>query len=261
MALSLASISKGRALKAPRIVLLGVEKIGKSTFAGGAENPVFIPIKGEEGIDDLDVAKFPTARSYADVLEAIRVLYQEEHDHKTVVIDSASTLERLVWEQTCANAGVPSIERVGGGFGKGYVEALKLWQELMDGLDALREERGMATIIIGHVKVKVFNDPLADPYDTYLFDVQEKASNALFRWADSILFANVKTIVNKQDAGFNKKASRATSTNERKIYTQKRPAHPGGGRGAYGQLPYEIPMNWQEFMAEVTKASQAAPAA
>lgn len=260
MSFSLESISKGRAVKAPRIVLLGVEKIGKSTLASGADNPIFIPIKGETGLDDLDVAKFPTAQTYADVIDAIRVLYQEDHDYKTVVIDSASTLERLVWEQTCQTAKVPSIERVGGGFGKGYVEALKLWQELMDGLDAIRDEKNMACIIVGHVKVKVFNDPLADPYDTYLFDVNDKASNAMFRWADSILFGNVKTIVNKHDAGFNKSTARATSTNQRMLYTQKRPAHPGGGRGPYGRLPYEIPMDWQEFMAEVAKASQDAPA-
>ena len=32
MALSLANISKGTQMRAPRILVLGVEKIGKSTF-------------------------------------------------------------------------------------------------------------------------------------------------------------------------------------------------------------------------------------
>lgn len=254
MAFSLESISKGRAIKSPRILLLGVEKIGKSTFAAGSDNPIFIPIKGEEGIDDLDVSRFPVARSYDDVLESFRVLYSDAHGYKTVVIDSASTLEPMVWDQTCRMAnGAESIERVNGGFSKGYIEALKYWREIMDGLDALRDERGMGSILIGHVKVKPFNDPLADPYDTYLFDINQHASNALVRWADSILFCNRKTIVKTTDAGFNKKASRGTGTDARVLYTQKRPAHLGGGRGVYGRLPYELPLDWAKFMEAAIK--------
>lgn len=256
MALSLESISKGRAIKSPRIVLLGPEKVGKSSFAGGSENPIFIPIKGEEGVDDLDVAKFPVAKTYDDVMDSFRVLYSEDHDYKTVVIDSASTLEPLVWEQTMKATGAESIERVNGGFGKGYVEALKYWRDIMDGLDALRDERGMTSIIIGHVKVKPFNDPLADPYDTYIFDVQDKAQSAIFRWADSILFCNRKTVVKTSETGFNKKTSRGFGNDSRMLCTQKRPGHPGGGRGVYGRLPYEMPLAWDSFRKEVTKASE-----
>ena len=100
MAFNLDSISKGKAVRAPRIVLLGVEKIGKSTFASQSDDAIFIPIKGEEGADDLDVAKFPTAKAHADVLQAIGTLYSEDHDYKTVVLDSASTLEPLIWGAT-----------------------------------------------------------------------------------------------------------------------------------------------------------------
>lgn len=253
MALSLASISKGRAIKSPRVILLGVEKVGKSTLAGDSDNPIFIPIKGETGIDDLDVPKFPVAQSYEDVLESFRVLYQEPHDYKTAVIDSASTLEPLVWDMTCRGAGAESIERVNGGFGKGYVEALKYWREIMDGLDALRDERGMGCILIGHVTTKVFNDPLSDPYDTYLFDVQAKAQSALYRWADAIWFCNRKTVVKTTEAGFNKKANRGTGTDTRILFTQKRPGHPGGGRGVYGRLPYELPLDWGSLRQAIAK--------
>jgi hypothetical protein len=258
MALSLESISKGRARKAPRIVLLGVEKVGKSTFAAGAETPIFLPMKGEQGIDELDCAKFPAAQTYDDVIDAIGVLYREDHDYKTVVLDSASALEPLVWDKVCKTEGVASIEKVGGGYGKGYTETLRYWREIMDGLDALREERNIASILIGHVKAKEFNDPEADPYTTYWFDINEKAANALYRWADCILFANFKrAIVQKNDAGFNKKVSRATGTGQRLLLTEKRPAHPGGNRFS---LPYELPLDWQKFREALDGKAAATPA-
>ena len=257
MAFNLESISKGRAVRAPRIVLMGVEKIGKSTFASQAPDAIFIPVKGEEGADDLDVAKFPTAKSHADVMSAITTLYKEDHDYKTLVIDSASTLEPLVWDATCKREGADSIEKVGGGYGKGFTEAMTEWRQMLDGLDALRAEKNMTSIIIGHVTVKPFHDPTSDSYDTYLFDVNKRASEAILRWSDCILFCNRRVAVQKEDTGFKVK-SRATGGGDPYLYTQKRAAHPGGGRGVYGQLPYELPLNWQSFASAVQSAANPA---
>ena len=253
MSFDLNSIKKERVVKAPRIILLGVEKIGKSTFAAGSDNPIFLPIKGEEGVDDLGVAKFPVARNYSDVMNSIKTLATEEHDYKTFIIDSASALEPLIWEKVCQDAEVESIEKVGGGYGKGYTESLYKWRNLMDGIDRLRE-KGMACILIGHVKVKVFNDPLGNSYDQYSFDINDKVHAALARWADCILFGNSKTIVKIEDVGFNKeKKIGKDPSGARYLYTQKRPGHPGGGRGVYGQLPYEMPLDWKSFSSEVSK--------
>lgn len=254
MAFDLQSISKGKALRAPRILLLGVEKIGKSTFASQSDDAIFIPVKGEEGADELDVAKFPTAQKSADVLEALTTLYTQDHDYKTVVIDSASTLEPLIWDSVCKRSGVESIEKVDGGFGKGYVEALREWRQITDGLDALRNEKNMASILIGHVTVKAFNDPTADSYDTFLFDIHKRASEAIQRWVDVILFCNRRVAVRKEETGFNKTKARATGGGDPFLYTQKRPAHPGGGRGVYGRLPYELPLNWHSFADAVANA-------
>lgn len=256
MSFDLNSITRGAQLRPPRMILLGVEKIGKSTFAAGADNPIFLPIKREEGIDAIDVAKFPTAMTFDDVMAAITTLYQEDHDFGTIVIDSASALEPVIWEAVCKAENAASIEKVGGGYGKGYTEALGRWMDLMNALDALRTHRNMASIMIGHVKVKRFDDPLGDSYDQYQFDIHEKAANALFRWADSIGFANTKTAVKKEDVGFSKEKKRGVDvTGARYLFTRKTPAHPGGGRGAYGQLPYELPLDWQAYTAAVAAAA------
>ena len=256
MGFDLNSIKKGVEHKAPRIVLLGVEKIGKSTFAAGADNPIVLPIKGEEGVDDLDVHKFnKPASTFDDVLKAVSTLITDEHNYKTFIIDSVSALEPLIWAKLCDENNCDSIEKVGGGYGKGYIEAANKWRDLMEGLDMLRA-KGIACILIGHVKVKRFDDPLGTSFDQYQFDLHEKVHLALQRWADSILFANTETIVKSEEVGFNKQKTIGKDlTGKRFLFTQKRPGHPGGGRGVYGRIPYKLDLNWSAFTNAIADAA------
>ena len=268
MALSLNSIRQDTAIKAPRIIVLGVEKIGKSEFSCGSKftngkrvsigdnKPIVIPVKGEEGVDSLDVPVFPTCQKFGEVMDSLSVLYNEDHEYRTAVIDSASALEPLAWDEICGRYQVNSIDKAAGGYNKGYGEAVGLWRSLTEGLDALREKKNMSSIIIGHVKTKRFDDPTGDSYDQYQFDVRPDVCNMLFRWADLILFANTKVVVKKEDVGFNKDKNRGidTSGGQRFLFTQKRPAHPGGGRGAFGALPYELPLDWTAFQDAVAAA-------
>ncbi len=261
MAFDLNSISHGVSLRAPRILLLGVEKIGKSTFAAGSNSPIFLPIKGEEGIDAIDVPQFPTCKCFDDVMQSLGSLYTSEHEYQTIIIDSASALQPVIWDDVCKrNGNVGSIEDVKKGYGKGYVEAVYGWQRLLEALDMLRDVKNMASILIGHVNVRRFDDPCGDSYDQYHFDLQDgkqcSAVNTLFRWADSILFCNTKVVVKKEEVGFRKEKHQGIDITggERFLYTQKRPGHPGGGRGVYGQLPYELPLNWNNFMDAVAAA-------
>lgn len=265
MALSLKDISQKAVIRAPRIVLLGVEKIGKTSFACGSRfdgdqrveeglnSPIVLPVRGEEGVDDMDVPSFPTLNSFSEVMEAVEVLYHQQHDHRTVVLDSMSAVERLVWEHVCSVEKAASIEKVGGGYGKGYTEAASEFAGLLAGFDALRKTKNMTTILIGHVKVKRFDDPAGESYDQYRFDVNDQIANMVMRWADLILFANTKVTVKKEEVGFNKEKNRGIDVTggQRFVYTKKRPAHPGGGRGVYGELPYELPFDWASFEAAV----------
>ena len=112
--MNIADIQKGIQSRPPRIVLCGVEKIGKSSWAAGAPKPLFIPIAGEEGIDALDVARTPVIETYGELMEAIGMLAEQQHDYETVVIDSISTLEPLVWDHLIKTAGVGHERQVGG---------------------------------------------------------------------------------------------------------------------------------------------------
>jgi hypothetical protein len=253
MAFNLKSITRGKKVRPPRIILLGVEKIGKSSFAAGSNSPIFIPVKGEEGIDDFDVDRFPTCTTDEEIDDALEALLEGGHDFKTAVIDSASTAEPVIWKSVCEEHNVSSIELAGGGYGKGYGFALDRWRKKTELLDRLRDEQGMASIIIGHVKVKTFNDPERPSYDQFQFDINEKVAHMLYRWADFIGFANKNIGITEEKAGFNKKIVKGADldSDTNYLFTKKTPAHPGGGRGIYGKLPSEIPLYWESFMEEV----------
>jgi len=256
MAFDLSSIKLARRDRPLRILLLGTPKVGKSTVAAQIPGVAFLPIKGEEGIDALDVQTFPIAETFSDVLEAVGALCNK-NDYKTLVIDSVSKLEGLIWKECCRiNGGVDSIEKVGGGFAKGYIECFKQWNELLEGLDYIRNSMGIGCVLVGHIKVENFHDPSMEPYDRYNIDLQKKAGENLIRWVDGILFMKKKVAVKKDDVGFGEKTARGidTGNNLSYLYTQERPAHPGGGRGIWGQLPYEVAGNWPAFQEALNKA-------
>jgi hypothetical protein len=258
LAFNLASITNETRLRAPRIILLGVEKIGKSTFASQSDRPIFIPIKGEEGIDSIAVPQFPTCNSPDDVMDCLCSLYQEENNFGTVVIDSATALEPVIFTEVCKVNKAKDINSDGLGYGRGYREANKHWRKITEALDALRNDRGIASIIIGHVKVKRFDSPDSGSWDQWQFQLNDLAAGLLYQWADVILFANTKVVVRTEDVGFGKDVHRGIdiASGQRFLYTQKNPAFPSGGRGIYGQLPAELSLNWGSFMDAVATATK-----
>ena len=117
----LESITRGKENKPPRLFVYGQEGVGKTSLAASAPNPVFV--QTEDGLGEIDTAKFPLAKSLADVTSAMTALRDDPHDFQTVVLDSADWLERLIWDRVCQDFGVRSIEKADGGYGKGYVRA------------------------------------------------------------------------------------------------------------------------------------------
>lgn len=242
MAFDLKSIQKNTALKAPRVMIYGVEGIGKSTFAAGAPNPIFIMT--EDGLGTLQVDHFPIATSTSDVMNAIGTLYTEKHDFQTVVIDSLDWLENIIWREIEEKHDAKDLA-----YGKGAVIAAEQWRKVLDGLDSLRIDRNMAVILIAHTTIKRFDSPEVEPYDRYQPKLQERSSAVIREWSDAVLFANYKTIIKKDDVGFNKTNTRGFSTGERLLFTSERPAYMAKNRY---NLPDSIPMSWDDFESNIS---------
>ena len=120
---------------------------------------------------------------------------------------------------------------------------------ILEGLNALRQDRGMVVILLAHTTIKRFDSPEVEPFDRYQPKLQER-SNALVReWCDAVLFANYKTIVKHDDVGFNKTTNRGISTGERLLYCNERPAYMAKNRY---QLPDSIPLSWDAFETAIS---------
>lgn len=241
-------IQTGRQIRPRRVTLYGVHGIGKSTFGAMAENPIFIPT--EDGLADIDCAKFPVAQTYRDVMDAIGALYTEEHEFRTVVVDSVDWLERLIWAEVCVKKGVKSIEDIG--YAKGYVFALTQWREVLSGLDALLHERGMQVVLLAHAAIEKFSNPETESYDRFAPKLDKRASSLVQEWCDEVLFANYKVYTKTSDEGFNKTRAQGVGSGERVIRTMELPAHVAKNRL---NLPLEIPLDYREFAKYLPQAS------
>lgn len=253
----LESITRGKENKPPRIFLYGQEGVGKSCTAAQAPNPIFI--QTEDGLDEINTSKFPLAKNLNDVLNALAALRDEQHDFRTVVLDSADWLERLIWDKVCQDFGVRSIEKADGGYGKGYVHALTYWRQIVSLFNDLRNVRGMIVIVIAHSKVERFEDPENAAYDRYTPRLHKSATSLLCEWVDAVLFATKRFRVSREEGtGFQGDRAIATAIGanggERILRTVGSPACIAKNRF---NLPAEIPLSWQAFMDAYASGGEA----
>jgi hypothetical protein len=235
-------IITGADLRPPRILIHGGPGIGKSTFAASASRPLFVLT--EDGLGTLDVPHFPLAQSFDEVMRSLAALYTEPHDFQTLVVDSLDWLEPHVWVKTCQANRWPDIEAPG--YGKGYVAALTFWRQYLEGINALRLDRGMTIIQIAHSHIRRFDSPEVEPFDRYEIKLHRSASALLQEHSDVVLFAGYRISTIKSDVGFNKKVTRAVGSGERLLHTAERPSFLAKNRFS---LPDTLPLSWQDFAA------------
>jgi hypothetical protein len=248
-------VQRGRTPKPPRILLYGIEGIGKSTFGSQAPKPVFI--QTEDGLDEIACEKFPLATTFDDVIGALAELRSEKHEYETVIIDSLDWLERMIWDRVCQESGVKTIEKADGGFAKGYTHALTFWREVIDQLNLLRAGRGMVVLLIAHAKVEKFEDPEWSPYDRYSPRLHKHAAALVSEWCDAVLFATRKIRTQTEDAGFNRKRTIAHALGkdggERILRCVGGPSCIAKNR--YG-IAEELPLSWAAFVAALSNTQK-----
>ena len=242
-------ITKGKQARAQRVVLYGVESVGKSTFAAQFPNPLFLDI--EQGTSHLNVDRCDIS-SWKQLTDALTE--SKETDYQTIVIDSADWAERLCVEDLLATSKKISIEDFG--FGKGWVMVAERMSRMLTSVDQLIEV-GKNVVLIAHSKIVRFEAPDAlAAYDRYELKLSKQSSPLLKEFADELWFLRFKTKVSTSETGKGK----GIGGKERILLTTHSAAYDAKTRSG---LAEELPLEWasvSHLFQPVAKPKTSAPA-
>lgn len=243
--MKLTDIITGPQMAPPRICIYGGAGVGKSTFAASAPKAVFLCT--EDGAGIIGVDRFPLLDTYDAFVSAIDTLTNEDHEFRTVVIDSLDWLEPVIWQKVCDIHGFKSIEDPG--YGKGYVFAVELWRDVLARIEVLRKQKNMAVIMIAHSAIRKYEAPDQDAYDRFELKLHKKSADLVSEHSDIIGYCDYRTMMKESDAGFGRTRTRAVGTGERVLRTGAQPAFVAKSRYP---IPVELPLEWSALMAAIT---------
>lgn len=222
MAISLSSLKKTTPPKDPIVFLYGVAGVGKDTLAAEFPNPILLRTPEENPPEGVEISTFPDEiADFDSLMEAVTVLFTEEHTFGTLIISAMSGIARIIEAETCKREGWKTLEDPG--YGKGYVAADAVWDELIAGIRALRSEKAMKIVLIGHTEIKNFDDPASTSYSRYNPSLHKRAADRLLAAADIIAFLNHRVSIKTEKGAFGADKKEANGAGVRMIYLEERP--------------------------------------
>lgn len=244
-------ITRGRIPCGQKVVIYGVEGIGKTTLAAQFPNAVFIDTEGSTR--HFDVARLPTPTSWEMLKSEVEYTISHPDEVGTLVIDTADWAEKLCNQAVCKKAGKNGIEDFG--YGKGYVYASEEFGRLLDLLERAALA-GIHVVFTAHAllrKVELPDD--MGSYDKWELKCSKQLSPMLKEWADLVLFCNYKTFIVKSESGKGK-----AQGGQRTMYATHHTAYDAKNRHG---LPDEMAMDYGQiahiFDIGIPTSGQCAP--
>lgn len=239
-----------------RVCIFGGPGVGKSSWMRSA--PGLIETPTEDAACTVPSQAFPVAKSYDQLCQYLKAVRTETHSFQTLGVDSLTMVEKLIRAELCESDGVKSIELVQKGYGKGFTMAAEVFAGFLNGLEMIQLQRNMSIVLIAHARVEKQDDPGVDSYGKHVMSMHEKITKATVEWCDEVFFARSVVYTSKEKEGF-KTTTKATSADERVLFTTDKPSHIGKNRL---DMPERIPMlkvnGWDEYRkfhpATLTKA-------
>lgn len=245
----LMNITTGRIPKAQKVVLYGVEGIGKSTFASQFPDPLFIDT--EDSTLHMDVKRFDKPTSWIMLMQQVEYV-KANRPCATLVIDTMDWAEEICKVHLISMNNWNAIDSEG--YGKKFValatEMGKLLNKLSEVVDA-----GINVVVTAHAMLRKKEEPdEMGAYDRYELKLEKKTAPMVKEWADMVLFANYKTTIITDSKTDSKKATGG----QRMMYTTHRPAWDAKNRL---ELPDELPFSYesiaQAFLAATNSVNSA----
>ena len=232
-------VVRANSVAVPIIMVHGGEGIGKTTFASGFPAPLALLI--EHGLPrGVAVDAVKDVASFAAVMAALRDVYTNPLNYKSLLIDTVDALEALLLQDLCIRNNWKTIETPS--YGKGWVAADDEWRRFIRALTSIRDRHGMTIIMTCHSTIERVDDPRVPTYTAYLPRLHKRARGLVMDACDAVFFlANDLHTVTDGD-GFRER-TRAASSAQRFLFTEGRPAFAAKNRfGMPEKIP--IPLNF-----------------
>lgn len=237
MAIQLSSLSKPTT-RPIHATLVGEGGIGKTTAGSEFPNPVFI--RTEDGTQSIthrdDISLFPVAKSSQEVLDAITVLATEDHDFKTLVLDSITQLNTLIEAEIVeSDPKAKSVATAMGGYGAGYSAVADRHRQIRDWTSSLSDHKGMNVVYLAHAEVETLDLPDQDPYARYTIRMHKKSVSHYSDNVDLVAYLKLKTYTKGSD----EKRKKAITDGSRIITCYPTPSHISKNRfGITEDIPF-----------------------
>jgi len=190
--LDTASKPKKRALIA---TICGDSGIGKTSLA--CTFPDAIVIRGEDGLQSIEgnmPDAFPLLSSPDDLWEQLTALIKEDHNYKTLVIDSITAIERLFIQHIVDNdpKNPRSISQALGGYGAGLSAVGAMHHRVRKACGILNEQKNMNVIFVAHADTETIELPDSDPYTRYNLRLGKKSQAPYVDDSDLVAFIKLE---------------------------------------------------------------------
>lgn len=264
----LASVTEGTTQTGQRIVIAGVEKIGKTTLACNAPKPLLVPL--EVGYAAMSIPKTRVPANYGEVMGLIAEVKAASmagtFPAKTLIFDTGTALERLIDLQTIEDDPKSKTKRLTmetahDGYGKAYAHSNQLFDNFLKALDELAIYGGINIIITAHVFASRGIDPIHGEYDTYDLLLHSPKNNKshgkremLTQWADLVGLLYEPMFITKGDGD---QLARGQSMNRGRVLGVSRtPGYVAGNRyGINGEIPIPAQNGWNALALAIYNAS------